>query len=283
MSSGHKHLWLRCALPVVLPLVVLLIACGSILPHEAPASLQPKLIEQPLVAPLQRFRIVQLCLDTPPLFPARFGYEAATALGDRVDSAVNVNFGGLLVYVSYITHDSYQNSALQFAVSSFGADPAPPTPPKKGDDPYANAQAQGVYQQAYARWQEALMSHHHQLAALRDQVKKWTNALRSLPIPYDQTGSDQFGCLQTASQHFQGVTGEKILLIASPLINNTMLQASNVISLSGARVLVIWHTCTIASVCQTNDATWKHLLLQDGAKSVAFYDVPQSEVEQPTF
>ena len=61
------------------------------------------------------------------------------------------------------------------------------------------------------------------------------------------------------------------------------MNGTNVISLSGAKVLVIWHTCTIESVCQTNDASWKHLLLQDGAKSVAFYDVHQSEVEQPTF
>jgi len=49
-------------------------------------------------------------------------------------------------------------------------------------------------------------------------VKKWTDALRSLPAPFDNTGADVYGCLQDASQHFQGVTGEKFLLIASPLV-----------------------------------------------------------------
>jgi len=53
---------------------------------------------------------------------------------------------GVLVFVSYISHDSYQNAAMQFAVPAFPADPASPPPPTLGDDPYANAQLQSAYQ-----------------------------------------------------------------------------------------------------------------------------------------
>jgi len=174
---------------------------------------------------------------------------------------------------------------MQLSVPAFPADPAAPVPPKVGDDPYHNADMQQAYQHAYADWQRQLIARHQQLGLLRSQVKQWTNRLRDLPIPYDNTGADVYGCLQTASQHFQGVGGEKMLLIASPLINNTMLQASPTISLAGVTIKIIWHTCVpnVAASCQANDASWKHLFLHLGAHSVTFFDVAQSEIEHPSF
>lgn len=261
-------------------LLVVLSGCG-IIPQIGSHS--PKQIEQPIITPYQPVRIVQLCLDTPPLYPARLMHEAAMAVADSIDSAVTVNFGGLLVFVTYISHDSYQNAAIQFSVPAFPADPVSPPPPKQGDDPYANAQSQSEYQKAVAAWQAQLTAQHRKLAALRAQVKQWTNTLRALPAPFDNSGADVWGCLQDASQHFQGLAGEKNLLIASPLINNTLLQASQNISLAGASVRVIWHTCWIASTCQANNAYWRHIFLQFGAKDVTMYDPAQSAVEKPTF
>lgn len=268
---------------VLLPGLLFVIHCGcsSIIPHIEHHT--PTQIEQPLVAPLQPYHVVQVCLDTPPLFSARFFREAAIAIADRVDASVTVNQFGLAVYVTLITHNSFQNDAFQFSVPAFPADPASPPPPTLGDDPYANAQSQSDYQKAFAAWQEALISQHHKLALLRAQVKKWTDTLRSLPAPFDNTGADIYGCLQDASLHFQGVTGKKILLIASPLINNTLLQASPNISLSNASVRVIWHTCTIASTCQANNAYWLHMFVKFGSKDVTFFDPAQSAVEKPTF
>ena len=264
-------------------LFLTLSGCGSIFPQIVRATIARS--EQPIISPYLPFRIVQLCLDTPPLYPARYVREVTLAIADSIDSAVTVNQGGLLVFVSYISHDSYQNSAIQFLVPTFPADPVSPSPPKLGDDPYANAQLQSEYQKAFAAWQGALISQHHKLAELRAKVKKWTHTLRSLPAPFDNTGADVYGCLQDASQHFKGVTGEKFFLIASALVNNTLLQASRNISLAGSTIKIIWHTCMpeVASTCQANDDNWRHILLNFGARSVTFFDVAQSEVEKPTF
>jgi hypothetical protein len=279
MDFQHKK---QGRMSVLLSGLLFVVLCGcSVIPQ--PGHHTPGHIEHPIITPYQPYRVVQVCLDTPPLFPARLMHEATSAIADRIDSAVTVNLGGLLVFVSYISHDSYQNAAIQFSVPAFPADPAFPPPPKLGDDPYANAQLQSEYQKAFAAWQEALISQHHQLTLLRAQVKKWTDTLRSLPAPFDNTGADVYGCLQNASQHFQGVTSEKFLLIASPLVNNTMLQASRNIKLASASVRVIWHTCTIASTCQTNNAYWLHMFLKFGATDVTFYDPAQSAVEKPTF
>ncbi len=279
-----NSLYRKCeAISALLPyiLLVTLGGCSSIIPHiERHTS---GYIEQPIIAPLQPYRVVQVCLDTPPLFSARLFREVAKAIADRVDSSITVNQLGLAVFVTLITHDSFQNDVLQFSVPAFAADPVSPIPPKQGDDPYANAKSQSEYQKAVDAWHEVLISQHHKLELLRAQVKQWTDTMRSLPAPFDNTGADIYGCLQDASLHFQGVTGEKFLLIASPLINNTLLQASQKISLADASVRVIWHTCSIASVCQSNNAYWQHIFLKYGAKEVTFYDPAQSAVEEPTF
>jgi hypothetical protein len=235
-----------------------------------------------MIAPYQPFRVLETCLDTPPIFAAHYFHEAATAIANKIDTAVTVNQGGMVVYVTLITHDSFQNNAFQFSVPAFPADPAPPVKAAQGDNPYDNATAQQDYQNAFASWQVALVTQHQKLAGLRSQVKQETDKMRSEGAPYDNTGADVFGCLDTASQHFQGVTGEKFLLIASPLINNTLLQAAT-ISLAGVSVRVIWHTCTIASICQSNDANWKKRFLQFGAKDVQFYDPAQEEASPVTF
>lgn len=276
----------RRAVLSILPILMLqlvLSGCASVFPQVARARTAH--LEQPIISSYQSFRIISLCLDTPPLMPARFAREAAAALAGRIDSAVTVNFGGLLVFVSYITSQSFQNSATQFSVPGFPADPPAPAKPKLGDDPYANAQSQSDYQKAFAAWQAQLLIQHKKLAVLRNQVKGYTDKLRALVPPYDDKGSDQFGCLQNTSQDFSGVSGNKYLLIASPLVSTTRLEVSSNVSLAGAAAKIIWHKCVpeIASVCQANDAAFKHLLTQYGAKSVTYYDVPQSEVEKPTF
>ena len=279
MDFQHKK---QGCVAILLTGLLFVVLCGcSITPQIRHHT--PRQIEQPIIAPFQSYRVVQVCLDTPPLFPARFFREAAMAIADGVDASVTVNQLGFAVYVTLITHNSFQDDVLQFAVPAFPADPASPPSPKLGDDPYANAQSQSVYQKAFAAWQEALMSQHHKLALLRIQVKKWTDTLRSLTPPYDPIADDLYGCLVTASQHFQNVNGNKYLVIASPLANNTLVNATSSINLAGVRVNVLYRTCRIASVCLANDAKWKHILQGFGAKAITILDPAQSDMEKPTF
>src|SRR5437588_4758094 len=112
MDFQHKNHGIAS---VLLPCMLLMVLYGcSIIPQTGRHASGH--IEQPIITPYQPYRVVQVCLDTPPLFPARLMHEATSAIADRIDSAVTVNFGGLLIFVSYISHDSYQNAAMQFAV-----------------------------------------------------------------------------------------------------------------------------------------------------------------------
>ncbi len=239
------------------------------------------LTEQPILASYQPFRIVQICLDTPPLYPERLFRSAAKAIADHIDSSITVNSGGMEVYVTLITHDSYQDDALQFSIPAFPSDPSKPQL-SQNDNVYNNANANSNYQNKLASWQQALVSQHRKLAELRKQVKQYTNELRSLPDPYDAKGADVFGCLQDATLHFQQA-GEKYLLIASALVNNTDLQQSTHINLSGATVHAIWRICQVAATCQSSNAYWTQVFLKDGAKTVSFYDPASSDNEKPTF
>lgn len=235
-----------------------------------------------ITAPYQPFRVIQICLDTPPVYSESFFRAAAHTIADRIDSSVTVNFGGMEVYVALITHNSYPENVLQFSIPAFPADPAKP---QLIEDPnvYGKAEAKIKYEKDLADWQRKLTNQHLQLARLRNQVKQhYTDKLRSLPDPYDDKGADQFGCLQNAAQHFQRA-GDKYLLIASALLNNTNLQKSVHINLAGAVVRVIWRPCQVADICQTNDEHWKQVYLNDGAKTVSFYDPATSDIEKPSF
>jgi hypothetical protein len=239
------------------------------------------LTEQPILAPYQPFRIVQICLDTPPLYPEYLFRAAANAIANRIDTSITVNFGGMEVYVTLITHDSYQEDVLQFSIPAFPADPSKPQL-VQSPNVYNNADANSTYQNQLASWQQALVSQHHKLVELRKQVKQYTDKLRSLPDPYDDKGADLWGCLQDATLHFQQA-GEKYLLIASALVNNTDLQKSAHINLSGASARVIWRICHVAATCQASNAYWTQVFLKDGAKAVSFYDPASSDNEKPTF
>ena len=93
---------------------------------QAIANTSIYLKEQPIRSPYQHFRIVQICLDTPPLYPESLFRTAANTIADRIDSSITVNYGGMGVYVTLITHDSYQDDVLQFTIPSFPADPPKP-------------------------------------------------------------------------------------------------------------------------------------------------------------
>lgn len=271
MKTLTRKKYLFCCF---LAFLILVSGCSM---KQSPTSLK----EQPIHSLYQPFRIVQICLDTPPLYPAHLFRNAAKAVADRIDSAITVNFGGMEVYVTLITHNSYQDDVLQFIIPAFPADPSKPQL-VQSNNVYSNADANSTYQKELDSWQQALVSQHTKLADLRKQVKQSTDKLRSLPDPYDDKGADLWGCLQDATLHFQQA-GDKYLLIASALVNNTNLQQSANINLSGASVRVIWRTCQIAATCQASNAYWTHVLLKDRAKAVSIYDPASSDTEKPTF
>ncbi len=270
----------------VLSCMLCLMLCGcSIFPHIAHHT-SPH-IEQRVLVPFQPYRVEQYCINTPPIFPASLFRQATNALANRVGSLITSNMGGRAVYVNLITHDSLQNNVLSLKVPAFPADPVPPPSPKLGDDPYQNSDVQHAYQQAFATWQLQLIAQHTKLARLRMQVKQWADQLRSLDPArfYDPIADDLYGCLVDASQHVQNVNGDTVLILSTPLVDNTLVNVSSSINLAGVSVIVIFRTCipAVTSVCAASDAYWTHLFMQYRAKSVKILDPAQSEIEEPTF
>jgi hypothetical protein len=247
--------------------------------------------EQVIVSPYQVYHVVQACIDTPPLFPATYFHQAALQIADRIDTLTTVNQDGLVLFASLIEHDSLQTSVLTITVPAIPADPPQPSLkplPSSGqfNSPYDYAQTLDSVKKenanALLNWQVELKANHTLLSRARAQVKSQTDKLRALTTPFDNVAADVWGCLDLASQNFQHEHALKSLVIASPLINNSTVQESN-IDLSSAVVNVIYHSCTIASTCQTNDNYWRHVFLSSHARSISYYDPAQSQASLPAF
>jgi hypothetical protein len=210
---------------------------------------------------------------------ASFFHAAVNAVSDRIQTAVTVNFGGMLVYVSRISSNSFGNDPLpSIRIPAFGPDPVKPQLPPSSDD-YQRAAAQSQYQVDLTKWQASLVEHHRQLAELKQQVARQLQSLRSLADPPDATGADVFGCLAEASDNLQQVSGAKYLILASPMLNNTVRQRVDDLNFAGVTIEVIWRGCEIAKACEDNASAWRQLFEKHGAlrQRISFLDPAESE------
>jgi len=244
-------------------LLVLLCACGGnssgsgFIPVSTPAPYRP------LIA-------VNICLDDTASYPPEFIQAIQHTLADRIDAMTQLNTGGMDVFVTVIAASSFQNDVIAFSVPAIPALPVKPVP---GSDPYKYAKAMSDYK-------KAIPGALNQLKAMQAQVKVQTDKLRNLHFNGVAGGTDIFGCLADASQHFSHITGNKLLLIASDLQNNVTTQETNTLNLYGAPVRVVYRVCEVVSSCQANDAFWKQTFLHHGASSVRFYDPAESQAEK---
>ena len=214
------------------------------------------------------YRVIQLCLDTPPNYPAALFHQAANRIADWISADVTVNQDGFIVYTGEITSSSFQSNVLApLQVPAIAADHQEPTriptyTPTPGQNPYAVANIQAtrdaLNRQTYTTWQRQLTSNHAPVAATRAKIAGALHKLRSLTPIYDDRGADAFGCLADAAQHFQSApTAEHDLIVASPLINTTSVNQTPAIQLADAHVRVIYRTCLEAPQCAARDAWWK--------------------------
>jgi hypothetical protein len=273
VRSVLKVFWLMGWVPVV-GLVVL---SGCSVRYK-----ETTLTERPIIAPAQPFRLLSVCLDTPPLFPEVFFRRAAAAVADRIDSSATVNSAGGIVYVSRISSNSFQDDALTIRIPAVPPDPVMPRRPQSNGD-YEDADKARAYQGALATWQQQLVASHRLLGQVRHSIRQQTDKLRALPDPYDKAGADQYGCLADASTHLQQMPGERILVIVSAMVNTTFLQRTDRLNLSGVTVEVVWRTCQIASACQASNDAWGRLYRKWGARRVSFSDPAQSDVSGVQF
>lgn len=284
-----KRIILLCAL------VLLLSGClGDVGSSQGTPTSTVSPTVEPIVSAYRPFRVIQVCLDTPPLYPAAYFHQAANAIANWIEADVTVNQGGFVVYTGLITSQSYQSNIINpIQVKAFPADETgptlqPPYTPTPGENPYHAADMQSTVEAlnatATARWQNDLKNQHAALASELAAVKQETNKLRSFNPPYDNKAADVYGCLQDAAQHFRNSQGSNYLIIASAFVNNTTINVTSNINLYQAHVRGIWRSCPNAPVCAEHDTNWKNTFIQLGAnQDVVFYDQQRSMLLSPQF
>ncbi len=278
---------------------VLVSSCTAIIPtvtHQITAT--PPIVEQPIIVQHRPFRVIQICLDTPPEYTPDLFHQAANKISEWIEAGITVNQDGFVVYVGEITSQSFQSNVLDpIHVPAIPADQPepvlqPPYTPQPGENVYHAADVQAtrdaVNDQAYTDWQNKLTSNHAAVAAALAKTQEATKQLRALEPTYDDKGADVWGCLADASQHFQNTpTAEHHLIIAATLTNTTAINRTPVTTLADASVQVIYRDCSqiTAPQCAENDAWWKQTFIQLGARqeSIAFSDIQQSALLPPLF
>ncbi len=237
--------------------------------------------------PYQPYVALQFDIDGPPLYDGKYAHEAAVAVANRIDASVpgSGGGGGMDILVCYISSHSFENCLPSYHIPAVTPFPPLPHEPVCGDNQFDCSVRENQYHKDLAAWKQTISGFQKELAAIRSQVKRFTDRLRNLPPYFDSKGSDLIGALAMASRNLETMKGRRVLLIASDLISTTSEKTTGAFSLSGIEIRVIWHSCAVmdAATCQANDNYFKQFTLKAGAKSFATYSVPVSEAEQITF
>src|SRR5216110_2000491 len=185
---------------------IIILLCGVACSLPGPglgtsATSTPNL--KPITSAHRSHRIIQICLDTPPLYPATTFTKAANLIANWIEADVTVNQDGFKVYVGEIRSRSFQiNVVAPIEVPAIPADGTEPTPqpdytPQPGENGYHATDMQATItaanDQGHTNWQNQVVHNHKTLATTLEKVKEETNALRSLTPPYDDKGADVYG------------------------------------------------------------------------------------------
>jgi hypothetical protein len=238
--------------------------CGALLANNLPSE------------------IIQVDVDTLPIYPEQYFRAALMAIADRVNEHVAIGGSPLIVFVSYITHDSLNRNVMSFTVPGLSTLPAKPVQ-QTSSDPYKAAQLRKEYQTALSCWQRQVNGLQQEVAHEQGAVKVETTKLRSLPDVFDPVADDIDGALFNASEHLSHYQGVKYLYMASGLQSNTKVNEVRSVNFVGVKVSVVWFACSPASECISTQEQWTNTFRSSGASSVTFTDAGVPSSLQVTF
>src|SRR5438128_811954 len=115
LSRSRKRLCRKRAFPYqvtvfdILPVFLLFLAgCADALSTTAMGRSQPPIApEQPILAPYQPHRTIDVWLDDTGSYPRGYFTQAKSAIAATIDQAVQVNSGGMVVFINIITSNSW--------------------------------------------------------------------------------------------------------------------------------------------------------------------------------
>lgn len=216
-----------------------------------------------------------VCLDRSASYnPSPALHEAVATIDDQVDDLVYPDNGNLptggspphTLFIWTISNNTYDPRELRLTIQVPGI-PGKPTPPNPNPiSPDDTLNAVQHYQQAVRAYEQAL-------ARARAIVSRVEQAIRAIPLPWENTSTDVWGCLQRASEaHVSTLT------IASDLDYNGTQQVTTSHSFRGVKVRVIDFLCGQATttgnqarVCQVRKAYWLRAFARSGTTNVQFF------------
>jgi hypothetical protein len=313
VRAGHRRLFLLGS-PIVAAATILMAVASA---HGHPGT--PTLPTAPTVtaaptatrAPAPPEIAVAIIFDRYPGL-ARQADDAKHALADAIDALVVPGRGSMVVHVLGIGQDSYNPRNNEFF--SFRTDPVPPQPTRRATIPrpqlpdfsacekvkstrarcidglqaqynVALKRALDDEAQAQADYQSAVDRLAISLAKEKAAVRNWTDQLRNLVIPPDNSGWDVEGSLLRAAG-LLATSGARIRLLVpvTDWVSGGPVTDLRTLDLRGVVVRSVWYVChQSAATCLSREDSYRSLLTRAGATSVEFLDPAASSVLPTVF
>lgn len=229
--------------------------------------------------------LIQFCNDDTGSFPRKDFQGANKLIASSLLQSVTANQGGVTLYATAITHNTFDSSntlAPAFTIPAIPAYGVPPTPLPTiaAENPVTDPPTQTAIADQTAKgasdYNDAVAVVDQKISAAKAALTSDTQRLIGWNPPMDNIATSILGCFQLAASRFQNQPGAKLIYIASDLENNTDVDYTQSFvkdrSLADAIVHVIFFVSPSAARDQQKRAEWCPLLKAAGAKAVLFSD-----------
>jgi len=227
---------LLCIFASALTLLLALGACdlGQTIGNNKPVPMPTLAVrtQSPITRPAI---LVQYCADSTGSYPRNDFVGANRLMATTLKNAVTANQGGVTLYATAITHNTFDpGNTLKpaFSIPAIPAYGVPPTPwpTHAPEDPITdNATATAVAIQTgkgITTYNATVTATDQQFEQAQSMINSDVGRLTSWNPRVDTAGTSVLGCLQLAAQRFEGQLGQKMLYIASDMKNNTQVDAT---------------------------------------------------------
>jgi hypothetical protein len=279
---GRGKSWLF-SLSVLLVGISVLSACDMGPTTDPPTAV----VTAPPSVPHRGPVFLQISPDDTGSYPRSLMVAFLQQMAGWVDQLPAINSEQATVYVTYINSQPYlpASTPVSFTiprVSNWPLQQLTPVP-SCPDNPYSCSDTQATVTAANAtsnvQYQQQITKIQAQLVAVEQWTKQQTKQLAALRPVIDNRSTSIWGVLNLAAQRFKGTQGEKYLILASDLGNNTAIDEVPP-DLTGFHIIVAYMYCTSAVSCQNTKATWSAIFKRAHAASWRFLDPSESQTLQ---
>lgn len=240
--------------------------------------------------PVRPALLIQYCDDVTTSYP-RADFQAANALiANALVQSVGANQGGVTLYATAITHNTFDPAntlAPVFKVPAIAAYQPTPTvlptyvPQNPNTDPPTETAIANARATAIASYNGGVLSIDQQIQHAQAAVTRDVGRLKTWNPPPDNIATSILGCFQLAAQRFAGQPGVKLIYLATDFGNNTYIDNAQPLvtqhQLAGVIVHAIYFYSPTAVAAAQTETQWCSYLLSAGAKSVTFNDPSSSQ------